>query len=269
MPAMLYVARAALHMWEEPSISGTRGSGTIFFSGCSLGCSFCQNREISRGRSGKAVTTERLSEMMLELEGEGAHNINLVTATHYSPTVIEAVRAAREHGLRIPIVYNTSSYESIEPLKSLEGTVNIYLADFKFYKSDTAKKLAGAPDYPDVARAAIDEMVRQTGEAVLDADGMMLRGTVVRILLLPGHVAEAKLTLKYLYDTYGDKIFISLMNQYTPMENMSSPLDRTVTREEYRQLTDYAVRLGVKNAYVQEGKTASESFIPAFDCEGV
>lgn len=265
MPDGAYISRAALHMWEEPIISGARGSGTVFFSGCSLKCCFCQNREISRGRVGELVSAHELAQIMLKLESDGAHNVNFVTPTHYIPTVREAIINAKALGLSVPIVYNTSSYDTPEALKTLDGLVDIYLPDFKYFTCKTAEQLSSARDYPDVARLAIAEMVRQTGSAVLGDDGMLARGTVVRILLLPGHVAESKLVLKYLYDTYGDSIYISLMNQYTPPRDMAAPLNRTVTHEEYRQLTDYALKLGVKNAFVQEFGTASESFIPDFD----
>lgn len=264
MGDMVSLSYYSLHKWEEPPISGERGSGTIFFDGCSLGCSFCQNKDISRGRNGKTVTDEELASIMLKLEEAGAHNINFVTPTHFSPSVRKSVGLARVGGLTVPIVYNTGSYDTVEALKKLCGVVDIYLADFKFYLGNTAKKYSSAQDYPTVARAAIDEMFKQVGEAVFDSNRLMKKGLIVRILLLPGHVAEAKLILKYLYDTYGDKIYISLMNQYTPMPTMTSPLNRAVTREEYRQLTDYAEKLGVKNAFVQEFGTASESFIPPF-----
>ena len=265
----VYVSRAALHFWEEPPISGERGSGTIFFSGCSLSCVYCQNREISRGRAGKSVTVERLSEIMLDLQSQGAHNINFVTPTHFIPSVAEAIRLAKGKGLTIPIVYNTGSYDTPEALKCLAGLVDIYLPDLKYYTSKTAGEYSNASDYPEAARAAIAEMFRQVGEARLDADGMMTSGVIIRILLLPGHVAEAKLSLKYLLDTYGDGIYISLMNQYTPMPDMTSPLNRRVTYEEYNQLTDYAERLGLKNGFTQEFGTASESFIPPFDNTGI
>ena len=263
------IARAALHFWEEPPISGTRGSGTIFFSGCSLSCVFCQNREISRGRTGKTVSIDRLAEIMCQLQTEGAHNINLVTPTHYIPSIAEAIRQARADGLNLPIVYNTGSYDNVSALKMLDGLVDIYLPDFKYFISKTARTLSNASDYPTVAKAAIAEMHRQVGDPIFDEEGIMRRGVIVRILLLPGHVAEAKLCLKYLLDTYGDKIYISLMNQYTPMPNMKAPLDRRVTREEYRQLTEYAEKLGLKNGFTQEFGTASESFIPPFDNTGI
>lgn len=269
MTDKLYVSRAALHFWEEPPISGDRGSGTIFFSGCSLSCVFCQNREISRGRSGVEIETERLCEIMIELQAKGAHNINLVTPTHYIPTIAETVRMAKSWGLSIPVVYNTGSYDRVEALKMLDGLVDIYLPDLKYFSSKTAKEYSTAADYPDVARAAIDEMVRQVGIPTFDENGIMKSGVIVRILLLPGHVAEAKLSLKYLLDTYGDKIYVSLMNQYTPMAYITPPLDRRVTREEYRQLIDYAEKIGLKNGFTQDFGTAEESFIPPFDNTGI
>ncbi len=250
-------------MWEEPIISGERGSGTIFFSGCSLGCVYCQNRKISRGERGTPITSSRLADTMLWLRDEGAHNINLVTPTHFVPSIREAIIEAKDRGLDIPIVYNTSSYDTVDTLRSLEGLIDIYLPDLKYYRSETARELSFAENYVLAARAAIAEMVRQAPTPVIE-NGLMKRGVVVRILLLPRHVAEAKLSLKYLYDTYGDSIYISLMNQYTPIENMKAPLDRPVTHEEYCELLDYAERLGLKNGFSQEFGTAKESFIPDF-----
>ena len=265
MTSSLKVSRASLHMWEEPIISGTRGSGTIFFTGCSLGCVYCQNSKISAGQGGHEVTEEELSSMMLSLERDGAHNINLVTPTHFTPGIICAVRIAREKGLSVPIVYNTGSYDTVENIKSLDGTVQIYLPDLKYYRSETAKALSYASDYVTSARECIREMVRQTGEPKISSAGLLERGTVVRVLLLPSHVAEAKLSVKYLYSTYGDSIYISLMSQYTPKNNCPSPLDRRVTRAEYYELVDYAEKLGVTNAFTQELTSAEESFIPDFE----
>ena len=262
------IARAALHMWEEPPISGTRGSGTVFFCGCSLGCIYCQNSAISRAAYGKTVSLDRLCRIMLELEGQGAHNINFVTPTHYAPSIIAATRTARAMGLSVPIVYNTSSYDTTETIRSLDGTVDIYLADYKYTRHTTAADYSRAADYPAVARAAIAEMVKQKGSAVIE-DGIMRSGVIVRVLLLPGHVAEAKLCVKYLYETYGDSIYISLMSQYTPMPGMPAPLDRPVTQGEYSELVDYAVKKGVTNAFIQDGSSAEESFIPPFDNTGV
>lgn len=269
MPSDIYIARAALHLWEEPIISGTRGSGTIFFSGCSLGCAFCQNREISRGPFGAKVDVHRLCEIMLELQDSGAHNINFVTPTHYAPSVKEATSLAKERGLTLPIVYNTGGYDTFKTVRSLSGTVDVYLPDFKFYTSKTAEKYASAPKYPENIREIIDEMVSQTGKAAIGEDGTIRRGVVVRILLLPSHVAEAKLTVKYLYERYGDDIYLSLMSQYTPMPDMAKPLSRKVTREEYRELVEYADKIGVTHAFIQDSASATDSYVPAFDGTGV
>ena len=265
----IFVSRAALHFWEEPIISGERGSGTIFFSGCSLGCIYCQNKEISRGRSGLQITEERLSEIMLELQAQGAHNINFVTPTHYAPSIIYSTKLAREKGLKIPTVYNTGGYETPETVRMLNDTVDVYLPDLKYYRSETAKGYSFAEDYPVVARKAIYEMVKQKGSVVLSDDGMIKSGVVVRVLLLPSHLAEAKLNLKYLYSTFGDDIYISLMSQYTPPEGMAPPLNRRVSRAEYYELCDYAAKMGITRAFTQEFESASESFIPAFDNFGV
>lgn len=262
------VARASLHNWEEPIISGERGSGTIFFSGCSLGCLYCQNREISRGDIGKEISEERLSEIMLELKAKGAHNVNLVTPTHYVPGIIKSVCLAREKGLDIPIVYNTSSYDSPQTVELLSNTVDIYLADMKYYLSKSARELSFAENYPAAAMSALSKMVEQKGSAVIE-DGLMKRGVIVRVLLLPGHLAEAKLICSYLLSEYGDSIYVSLMSQYTPIGDLPSPLNRRVTRKEYEELCDYAVKKGLKKGFIQEGKSASESFIPSFDLFGV
>ena len=264
----LMISRAALHHWEEPPISGSRGSGTVFFSGCSLSCLYCQNKDISHGGFGASVTVKRLRDIMLELMDKGAHNINLVTPTHFIPSIALAIDLAREKGMTLPIVYNTGGYDSPEALGLMEGRVSVYLPDLKYYRSSTAKALSGVDDYPERARQAIAEMYRQVGRPVIE-QGIMTRGVIVRILLLPGHLAEAKLNLKYLYENYGDNIYISLMNQYTPMPNMPPPRNRTPTSSEYGELTDYALRLGVTNAFIQEGEAQSESFIPPFDLSGV
>lgn len=258
------ITRAALHFWEEPIISGTRGSGTIFFSGCSLGCVYCQNSRISRAAVGREISADELAGEMLRLESEGAHNINFVTPTHFAPSIAKSVKIARERGLSVPIVYNTGSYDTVKTIQNLDGIVNVYLPDLKYYRPESAEKLSFAKDYPTVAREAIAEMVRQQPKPVIK-DGIMRSGVIVRLLLLPSHVAEAKLSLKYLYNTYGDNIYISLMNQYTPMQGMMSPLDRTVTNSEYSELVSYAERLGVVNAFIQEGGTQKESFIPDFE----
>ncbi len=263
-PAAMRVSRAALHMWEEPIISGEGGSGTVFFSGCSLGCIYCQNIRISGGNAGREVTENELADIMISLQNEGAENINLVTPTHYVPSIISSVTKAREIGLKIPIVYNTGSYDTYDTVRMLDGIADIYLPDLKYYKNDSAGSLSFAEDYPSTARTAIAEMVRQQPTPIIK-DGIMQKGVIVRILLLPEHLAEAKLNVKYLYDSYGNNIYISLMNQYTPMQGMKPPLNRKVTNAEYNELVRYAERLGVVNAFIQEGGTQSESFIPDFD----
>lgn len=267
----ILLARAALHMWEEPCISGEKGSGTVFFVGCPLRCVYCQNYEIAHAGTGKRVTKERLAEIFLELQEKQAANINLVTPTHYTPEIIWAVQQARKQGLSIPVVYNCSGYEKMETLRMLEGVVDIYLTDFKYMEKELAARYSKAPDYPETAKMALGEMVRQAGGAVFDEKGMMQRGVIVRHLLLPNHLKNAKAVVKYVYETYGDQAAISLMNQYTPLPRMKDwpELNRRVTRREYDRLISYAISLGVENGFIQEGKTSEESFIPAFDCEGV
>lgn len=304
---LIRVARAALHFWEEPCISGTAGSGAVFFSGCNLGCVFCQNYAISRGHVGKNITVQRLSDIFLELQDKGANNINLVTAGHFLPMVIDALEDAKNRGLSIPIVYNTSSYEKVEAIRDLDGLVDIYLPDLKYVSSRLSGDFSKAPDYFEVASKAIEEMVRQTGEPeffvkkkaslnqqmslwesedVMDAatynecaddlmsegrEVLMKRGTIVRHLLLPGCTEDSKAVVKYLYETYGDSIFISIMNQYTPMPQVAGHplLSRKVTDDEYNEVLDYAIDSGIENAFMQEGDVAEESFIPDFDCEGL
>ncbi len=263
-------ARAALHMWEEPCISGETGSGTVFFSGCPLRCVYCQNYEIARAERGTEVTVERLAEIFMELQDQKAANINLVTPTHYTLEIIEAIQIARSKGLKLPVVYNCSGYEKVETLKLLEGFVDVYLVDYKYEDSTIAMRYSNAPDYPAVVKGALDEMVRQCGLAEFNEEGMMQRGVIVRHLLLPGCLENAKAVVKYVYETYGDKVFLSLMNQYTPLPHVVKwpELNRCVTAEEYEELVDYAIELGVENGFVQEGETAEESFIPEFDNEG-
>ena len=269
--AEIRVARAALHYWEEPCISGEKGSGAIFFSGCSLHCVFCQNREISDGKAGKVISKERLSDIFLELKAKGANNINLVTPGQYIPDIVWAVSDARRRGMKLPIVYNTSGYEDAKELKLLEGIVDVYLPDFKYMDSALSAKYSRAKDYPSVAKQALSEMVRQQPDVVIDdATGLIQKGVIVRQLLLPGHVNDAKAILKYLHDTYQNSIYISMMSQFTPIALKDYPeINRTVTRREYERLIDYAIKIGITNAFIQEGDVAKDSFIPAFDCEGV
>ena len=265
------VARAALHYWEEPCISGKRGSGAVFFSGCSLHCVFCQNREISDGKEGKVISKERLSDIFIELVDKGANNINLVTPGQYIPDIVWAVNDAKSRGMKLPIIYNTSGYDNVTELKLLEGIVDVYLPDFKYMDSTLSARYSRAKDYPSVAKQALSEMVRQQPDVVIDdATGLIQKGVIVRQLLLPGHVNDAKAVLKYLYDTYHDHVYISMMSQFTPIALKDYPeINRTVTRREYERLVDYALEIGITNAFIQEGDVAKDSFIPAFDCEGV
>lgn len=268
----LRVARASLHKWEEPCISGESGSGTVFFSGCPLKCVYCQNRTIAIGGTGKDITTERLSEIFLELQQKGACNINLVTPTHYILQIIAALKLAKSNGLRLPIVYNTGSYEKAETLRLLEGLIDIYLPDLKYVSSRLSSRYSNAPDYFEKAKAAITEMFRQTGGFVIDpSSGLMKRGVLVRHLMLPGQLADSRRVVKYLYQTYQDQILISVMSQYTPVGSFPAmpELNRKVSHKEYNALVAYCISLGIENGFIQEGDSAAESFIPPFDGEGI
>lgn len=271
MPAELMAARAALHMWEEPCISGKEGSGAVFFSGCNLRCVFCQNRTIAGGKTAKAITVEHLSEIFLRLQCEGANNINLVTPTHYMPQIREALLIARGKGLVIPAIYNCGGYERVEALRELEGLIDIYLPDLKYVSPQLSLRYSKAKDYFRTAKEAIKEMVRQQPEPVFDGDGRMKRGVIVRHLMMPGALEDSKRVVRYLYRNFGNRIYISIMNQYTPMGEFPDmpELNQPVDRKEYEELTDYAVSLGVEQGYIQEGETAKESFIPLFDFEGL
>ena len=267
--SMIRVARTSLHQWEEPCITGKYGSGTVFFSGCGLKCIFCQNHNIADSSVGKEFAPDELAEAFLRLQEKNASNINLVTAGHFVKQLVPVIHKAKEKGLKIPVVYNTSAYETVETLRRLDGLVDVYLPDCKFFDPRTAERYAKAPDYFDVAKEAIAEMVRQTGEAVFDEEtGNMIKGVIVRHLILPGHTKDAKEIIKYLYETYGDTIYISILNQYTPMNTWKEfpNLNRKLTKREYEKVLDFALEMGVKNAYIQEGETADQSFIPEFDC---
>ncbi len=267
----IMIARAALHFWEEPCISGTRGSGAVFFSGCNLRCVYCQNSKIASAQNGKIISIKRLSQIFLELEEKKAHNINLVTPSHYLPQIIKAITLSKQNGLSLPIVYNTSSYEKVNAIKALSSYVDIYMPDFKYLNSALSKRYSNAPDYPEIAKAAIDEMVNRAGKPLFDKDGMMKKGVIVRHLVLPGCTEDSKQIIKYLYETYGDDIYLSIMNQYTPVNTSDTfrELNRKITDKEYNDVIDFALKLGVKNAFIQEGDTADESFIPEFNNEGV
>ena len=271
--ARIMAARAALHFWEEPCLSGTNGSGAVFFSGCNLRCVYCQNHKIAQGLTGREITTSRLSDIFLELQEKQAHNINLVTPTHFVPQIITTLKTAKRRGLSIPVVYNTSSYEKVDTLRLLDGLVDIYLADLKYYDSALSERYSHAPDYFEIASSAIAEMVRQVGAPVFTdgEDSLMKTGVIVRHLLLPGCGKDSRRILRYLRDTYKNDIYISIMNQYTPLSQVSGipSLNRRISDREYERIVDYAIRIGIENGFIQEGETASESFIPAFDCEGI
>lgn len=262
----LKIAHYSLHMWEEPVISGETGSGTIFFSNCNMKCMYCQNTKISLDGYGKYTSLKRLEEIMLELQDKGANNINLVTPTHYVPQIAKVLKKIKNKTLNIPVVYNTGSYENIGTIMMMNNLVDIYLADLKYYDDELALKYSLCKDYFEVATMAIDEMYRQVGGLQIDDNGLMKKGLIVRVLILPGHVEDAKNIIKYLYKTFGDSIIISIMNQYTPINKCKyDNLNRKVTDEEYNEVIDFAAELGVVNAFVQDGDTASESFIPDFD----
>lgn len=270
--AVLRAARAALHFWEEPCISGSAGSGTVFFSGCNLGCVYCQNYDISVNRKGYELPAHELVRIFLDLQQKGASNINLVTACHYLPQICFALAAAKEQGLRIPVVYNSSGYEKVDSLKLLEGLVDIYLPDLKYFSPQLSAKYSGAHDYFEVAAAAIAEMFRQVGRPVFAPEsGLMTKGVIVRHLLLPGQPGDSKKILRYLHDAYGNDIYVSIMNQYTPLPQVAGipQLNRTITAREYDRILNFAVDIGIENGYMQEGETAAESFIPPFDGEGL
>lgn len=270
--AELTAARAALHFWEEPCISGSVGSGTVFFSGCNLQCVFCQNHDIALGKRGQKISIQRLGEIFLELQAKGAANINLVTPSHFIPQIRLALEQAKQNGLNLPIVYNSSGYENKASLQLLEGLIDIYLPDLKYYSPETAAKYSHARDYFEKASIAIAEMFRQVGPPIFDEAGELLkRGVIVRHLLLPGQPSDSKKILRYLHDTYHNDIIVSLMNQYTPLPHVAAfpELNRTITPLEYEKILNFADKIGIEQGYMQEGGTAEESFIPLFDGEGL
>lgn len=274
----LYAARAALHFWEEPCISGTRGSGAVFFTGCSLRCVFCQNQAISHEGVGFPISSKRLSDIFLELQDEkGANNINLVTPTHYIPHIVPAIERARAHGLSIPVVYNSSGYESVAALRLLDGLIDVYLPDFKYVSPELSLRYSGAVDYFEVASSAIHEMFRQVGEPQFAKEdgvcerGIMTRGVIARHLILPTCTDDSREVVAYLHSHFRDNIYISIMNQYTPIEGLYLPseLTRGITDAEYEKVVGFARRIGVKNGFIQEDGTVAESFVPIFDGEGI
>lgn len=298
-PASIFGARGALHMWEEPCISGMNGSGAVFFSGCNLGCVFCQNYQIANATVGLEISTSKLADIFLSLEDQGAHNINLVTGSHYVPQIIRSLEQAKNRGLSIPIVYNTSSYEKVETLKCLDGLIDIYLPDLKYKSGELSQKYSHAKDYFEYATMAIAEMYRQVGEPVftqtqlsnssdnnssqsfkshssdddndISETSLLKRGMIVRHLVLPGNVSDSLQVIDYLNKTYGDSIYISVMNQYTPMPQIGDypELNRRLTRYEYEKVIRHCILLGMNHVFIQDRSVAKESFIPVFDYEGL
>lgn len=267
----LKVAKAYPHMWEEPCISGEKGSGTVFFSNCNLSCVFCQNHEISHEAVGKEITIERLSEIFLELEKKGCHNINLVNPTHYVPQIIEGIKLARQNGLTIPIAYNSNGYEKIETIKALKGYIQIYIPDLKYFEDKYAIKYSKASNYFNIASKAIAEMVDQVGKPVFNEHGMMQSGVIIRHLMLPGLLFDSKKVVDYIYKTFGDDVYLSLMNQYTPLYGAKAypEIDKTLNPKHYDSLIDHCIEIGYKNAFIQESGTSSEIFVPDFNLEGI
>jgi len=261
------VARIALHFWEEPCISGENGSGTVFFSHCTMKCVFCQNYNISTCHKGREITIDELAEAFVSLQNKGANNINLVTPTHYVPQIIASLEIARKNGLTIPIVYNTSGYESVETIRSLDGYVDIYMPDMKYFVDKYAVKYSNAPKYFETAARAIEEMYRQVGKIELDENGIMKKGLIVRHLMLPGLLLDSKRVMDYLFKSYGNDIYISLMCQYTPLPHVKKypELDRKIDMQKYELLVDYCSSQGMENVFVQNEESAQESFIPDFD----
>jgi len=267
----LRLGRVALHFWEEPCISGAQGSGTVFFSGCNLRCCYCQNFKLSRGEEGVTTDEKHLADVFLKLRDEGAHNINLVTGEHFAPHIKEAVTYARKRGLNIPIILNCSGYISEKTIEYLKGVIDIYLVDFKYINPETAKKYSYAPDYPEVAKKALSKMVSFAGKPQFDNEGMMKKGVLVRHLCLPEYGEESKKIIKYIFDKYRTDVVLSVMSQYTPLENCKKypEINRKLTEEEYDKIVDYCVKIGIEDAYIQDGESSSESFIPKFNGEGV
>lgn len=269
--AVVKVAKAYAHMWEEPCISGEKGSGTVFFSNCNLRCVFCQNHEISQQCTGKEISIERLSEIFLEQQQRGCHNINLVNPTHYVPQIIEAIKLSRRNGLTIPIAYNSNGYENVETIRSLKGYIDIYIPDLKYFDDKYAIKYSKTPDYFNIASKAIVEMFNSAGTPVFDDGGIMKSGVIIRHLMVPGLLFDSKKVVDYIYKTFGDNVYLSLMNQYTPMYGAKDypEINKPLNPKHYDSLVDHCIDLGYKNAFIQESGTSSEVFVPDFNFSGI
>lgn len=265
------VARAALHYWEEPCISGEKGSGTVFFSNCNLKCVFCQNHEISNDGFGKEISIERLATIFMELQDKGANNINLVTPTHFVPQIIEALKIAKNNGLTLPVVYNTNSIDTLETIRALNGYIDVYLPDFKYFDDKYSFKYSKIKGYSKNAIPIIEEMIKQVGSPKFNNQGMLTKGVIVRHLLLPGLLFDSKKVVDAIYNNFGDEVYISLMNQYTPMNNskLYPEINKPINPKVYDSLIDYAISIGVKNGFIQESGTNSKTFVPEFNNEGV
>ena len=263
------IARASLHQWEEPCISGTRGSGTVFFSNCSLNCVFCQNHSISQEGIGNNVSIERLSHIFLDLQAQGAHNINLVTPTHYVCLIIDAIKLAKQKGLILPILYNSSGYENLETLKLLKGYIDVYLPDIKYFHDKYALRYSGAKDYFYYARRAVNEMFDQVGQVKFDSNGIIQKGVLIRHLLLPGLLFDSKKIIDFIYKNFKDSVYISIMNQYTPLYKVSefNEINKPLNPKHYDSLINYALAIGVNNGFIQDSGTSSNAYVPEFTSE--
>jgi putative pyruvate formate lyase activating enzyme len=269
--AQVTVAKAFLHRWEEPCISGSRGSGTVFFTGCNLRCLYCQNYPISHNRIGREISIERLSTIFLELQDQGAHNINLVTPTPYTPHIAMAIEQARRRGLRLPVIHNNGGYESVAVLRHLAGLVDVYLPDLKYFDAELSRRWSGAADYFARASEAILEMLDQVGEPVFDAEGLLVRGLMLRHLVLPGAQADSRRIVDWVLDNLPATIYLNLMSQYTPLGRAAEypDLSARVSPDEYDALVEYAIARGLENGFIQEMDSASSDYVPDFDLEGV
>lgn len=265
------IARAALHLWEEPPISGENGSGTVFFSHCNFKCVFCQNHEISQNYNGATISIERLSDIFLELQQKGANNINLVTPTHYVPQIVEALDIAKVKGLKLPILYNTNGYDSLDTIKYLDGYIDVYLPDFKYFNNKYAIKYSKVNDYKDNLIPVLKEMIRQTGSTKFDDNGLITKGVIIRHLMLPGLLFDSKKVIDTIYKTFGNQVYISIMNQYTPMFKACEypEINKRLNSKHYDSLINYASEIGVINGFIQDSEASSTDFVPSFNLEGV